>query len=1045
MIGHTSLGDPLQRHGAITGNTENRAANRGNAVVGECKSALVLDFPADVLPPVHAALEDHAPGPETMQGPHTGLGHVVANTAGGGLYLDAPAQLLNVTLADNRADTASGGGVYLDNTAPAVSLRNVLLSANTGGNIKLLAGGLSSLGNNLSSDLSLELNQASDKVLTAAQLGALADNGGFTRTRALLGTSPAINAGSSAAAPATDQRGNLRNGVADIGAFEYNGPSNLAPVNTLPAAVTVREDIAAPLTGLSVSDPNLNDGLSAWQLAKTALSVGHGSLQVTLAGGAAIGAGANGSASLTITGSQADINATLATLRYQATADYHGTETLVVSSSDASNLVDTDNLAITVSAVNDAPSGTNASLALDATGRRVLRRADFGFRDASGDTDILAAVRVQLPSAGSLRLAGTLLTATSEVTLAQLDADALVYQAGAGASGTGYATLRFQVRDNGGTANGGVDLDPSANTLTLDATAPIARDDTATMVNGAAATIDVLANDSSVTGGTLRVLDVGQAAHGSAIVTASGVQYTPTPGYVGSDSFSYRIIDGTEGLLRYWPLDGQVADTVGSGAATAFNGPTPVSGHDGTALQFDGVNDFVALQDFAYTSSFSLQFWFRMADNNGTGYRYLYAHDDAATLNSLNVYFIEKDTDTQSGTKNVLRTRLRDGNDGDDLNGLDVSATGLANNQWHLYTLTTQSGVGSKVYIDGTLRATSGNGGDAINPSGSITLGVNNEVDRARLYTGALDSAAFFGRTLDAGQVAAQYAGAWSEATVTVNVGPANSAPVITSHGGEAGVALQRDENTTEVTVVTATDADGTTPTLSLTGDDAALFRIDAGSGRLSFIAAPDFEAVADADHDNVYQVTVRASDGALTDSQAFSVRVADLGGPITVTTAADVADVDLATVTVEGLAANMGADGKVSLREALAAANRSAGADEIRFNIAGAGVQVLSLASTLPDITDRVTIDGLTQATAGGMPLIELRGDGAGVGNSGFTLVGGSDGSVIRGLAINGFQRSAIVVMDGSGNHVITGGLAEIVVIGRPRKSRSLDGSHSQ
>src|SRR6185295_6068991 len=40
----------------------------------------------------------------------------------------------------------------------------------------------------------------------------------------------------------------------------------------------------------------------------------------------------------------------------------------------------------------------------------------------------------------------------------------------ANANGTSYASFTFQVQDNGGTANGGVDLDQSPNTMTLNVT-----------------------------------------------------------------------------------------------------------------------------------------------------------------------------------------------------------------------------------------------------------------------------------------------------------------------------------------------------------------------------------------------------------------------------------------------------------------------------------------------------------------------------------------------------------------------------------------------
>jgi hypothetical protein len=57
-----------------------------------------------------------------------------------------------------------------------------------------------------------------------AQLGPYGANGGHTNTFSLLANSPAINAGNDALAPTADQRGFGRNGISDIGAFEFNGP-----------------------------------------------------------------------------------------------------------------------------------------------------------------------------------------------------------------------------------------------------------------------------------------------------------------------------------------------------------------------------------------------------------------------------------------------------------------------------------------------------------------------------------------------------------------------------------------------------------------------------------------------------------------------------------------------------------------------------------------------------------------------------------------------------------------------------------------------------
>ncbi len=71
---------------------------------------------------------------------------------------------------------------------------------------------------------------------------------------------------------------------------------------------------------------------------------------------------------------------------------------------------------------------------------------------------------------------------------------------------------------------------------------PIARDDTISVVEGSSATaIDVLGNDSDPDNNALVVSAVGPAGHGIVQVAAGKVQYTPTPGYTGTDAFPYTI------------------------------------------------------------------------------------------------------------------------------------------------------------------------------------------------------------------------------------------------------------------------------------------------------------------------------------------------------------------------------------------------------------------------------------------------------------------------------------------------------------------------
>ena len=96
-------------------------------------------------------------------------------------------------------------------------------------------------------------------------------------------------------------------------------------------------------------------------------------------------------------------------------------------------------------------------------------------------------------------------------------------------------------------------IDPSnaSSTITVNISvtnvdeAPMAVDDVATTTeDGSAVTINVLANDSDPEGSQLTLTSVTQPANGSAVMVGRNVEYTPTAGYYGPDSFTYTVSDG---------------------------------------------------------------------------------------------------------------------------------------------------------------------------------------------------------------------------------------------------------------------------------------------------------------------------------------------------------------------------------------------------------------------------------------------------------------------------------------------------------------------
>jgi len=109
----------------------------------------------------------------------------------------------------------------------------------------------------------------------------------------------------------------------------------------------------------------------------------------------------------------------------------------------------------------------------------------------------------------------------------------------------------------------------------------------------------------------------------------------------------------------------------------------------------------------------------------------------------------------------------------------------------------------------------------------------------------------------------------------TTAVGNTNvTAPVFSSPS-----AFAIAENAMAVGIVAASDPDALAAvTFTITGGvDAASFAIDALTGALSFLAAPNFELPFDAGADNVYDLVVTGSDGGLSTDQAISVTVGDV------------------------------------------------------------------------------------------------------------------------------------------------------------------------
>jgi hypothetical protein len=285
---------------------------------------------------------------------------------------------------------------------------------------------------------------------------------------------------------------------------------------------------------------------------------------------------------------------------------------------------------------------------------------------------------------------------------------------------------------------------------------PVADDDTAGTVSDTPVAIDVLANDIDPDGDPLAVVSVTQGAHGTVLNNGSDVTYAPDAGFVGTDLFSYVVSDGQGGeatatvsvvvassnpdLYGHWRFDegsGVVAlDSSGAGRDGALkNGPQWTAGKLGTALQFDGGDDYVQLPDVVPAGEFTITFWMKPSASTWSGVLL------DATRNPI-YFFVD-------GTQSDLRWYFESANDAD----VQITAPfSFAAGTWYHVAATGRFGSSGphRLYINAVQRASSStavNGKGALNPMrignsadtyGSKDTGFPGTIDDLRVYSRVL-------------------------------------------------------------------------------------------------------------------------------------------------------------------------------------------------------------------------------------------------------------------------------------------------------------------
>lgn len=253
-------------------------------------------------------------------------------------------------------------------------------------------------------------------------------------------------------------------------------PVNDAPINVLPTTPQVaQEDQPFVIHGLQVKDVDAGNSPI-----KITLSVEHGTL--TLPAGSGVTVVGNGTGSLVLTGTLADLNALLSGgVTYQGNSDFYGNDALTMVTNDQGNtgsggaLSDTDVLPIEVQPVNDAPvNQLPGSMTVKEDGSLSLSGVSVKDVDA-GSAPVSMVLRVEhgvltlLGATGAVMVQGA---GTSEITLVgsladlnQLLASNLHYEPAK--DFWGEDTLTVTTSDQGNSGAGGSLSDTDQVTITV--------------------------------------------------------------------------------------------------------------------------------------------------------------------------------------------------------------------------------------------------------------------------------------------------------------------------------------------------------------------------------------------------------------------------------------------------------------------------------------------------------------------------------------------------------------------------------------------------
>ena len=522
---------------------------------------------------------------------------------------------------------------------------------------------------------------------------------------------------------------------------------------------------------------------------------------------------------------------------------FNGTATFSYTVVDNNGGSDSANVTVQVSDTNFAPTALDDS-ASTSEGSAVV--VDVLANDSDPDADPLTVAIQNTPGNGT----------------AAVIASGIRYTPNAGFDGTD--TFTYLVTDSGGLS------DTATVTITVSNVniAPLATDDSASTTEGAAVTINVLANDTDADGESLTIDSVEPPDDGTAVIQGNAIVYTPDAGFSGVDEFLYEVIDGS----------GATASALVTVTVSSVNQP-PLAVDDNVSTEQDDPVSFMPLANDSDPDGDSISIVSATQPTSGTSEimadKLIYRPNAGFSGTDSFTYTIE-DSNGASATATV---------------NLSVSSTNVAPVAADDTASTAED---TAVTIDVVANDTDTNG-DTLTvttvtdpASGSVAV-LGNQV----VYTpdASFSGSDTFDYTVDDGNSGSD------TASVTVNVVAGNENPVAVADAATTDqnspvvidvLANDTDADTGDTLTITAvnTPANGTaavvtggveyTPAVDFSGDDTFTYVIDDGnSGTDTGTVTVTVNAVVP-----VNTPPVAADDSAITDEDV-SVLIDVLGNDL--------------------------------------------------------------------------------------------------------------------------------------------------------------------